>query len=202
MRELLEGEPELECISFALDVKVGTYDFRTNNIMKLSLVCLAELQYLKRVQCEPFWSIQGQDLQSDVMQLRYLRKVPKLLMHHRAIGSLPAQDGLIDDRMQLKRPIACQQPLPNQARLHAPLNDGGRSPPHVLVAGEHMPGVLFGLKEPRYDGDLPQGWRAPGPVYGGLCATSLRSPHLPTAPAATGHIVNVASITRRRADLA
>jgi len=43
---------------------------------------------------------------------------------------------------------------------------------------------------------------APGPVYRGLCATSPRWPHLPTVPAATGHTVNVASITRRHADLA
>lgn len=155
MREMLEGYPALECISLVLDVTVGTDNFGTYYVMKLSLVRLAEPQYLKRVQCEPLWAIQGQDLQSDVIQLRYLRKMPKLRIHHRAIGSLPTQDGLIDDRMQLERLIACQQPLPNQARLHAPLNDGGRSPPHVLVPGENMPGVLFSLQEPRNDGDLP-----------------------------------------------
>jgi hypothetical protein len=39
--------------------------------------------------------------------------------------------------------------------------------------------------------------RRPGPAWRGLCATRRGWPHLPAVPAATGHTVTVASITRR-----
>ena len=41
-----------------------------------------------------------------------------------------------------------------------------------------------------------------GSGYRGLCAASRGWPHGADGAAATGHIVNVASITRRRAELA
>ena len=69
MREALESKPELVSISLAFDVKVGMHAFSADYIMKLSFVRLAELQYLKRIQREPFWSVQGQNLHSDVWQL-------------------------------------------------------------------------------------------------------------------------------------
>jgi hypothetical protein len=49
---------------------------------------------------------------------------------------------------------------------------------------------------------LAWGAWATTPAYRGMWATSPRWPHRPAEPAATGHTVNVASITTRRTELA
>ena len=117
----------------------------------LSLLVSAptEPEHHERIRPQRGLTLQGQDPQLDVWQLRHLCEMAQLLEHHFPAADLPQQYCLVDHRGQFKWRVTCgQYLLANHPGRYPPLEYSGGLENDLLVCGVDRAGVCLGLQQP------------------------------------------------------